>query len=226
MANGNLDFADVFASFYGSEATGGAGEIVTCQTRDAGEADEDGQTGTDVEMWGPGCVVFRPKEPDAKGKCQLLTVPVGPLAVAIGSRDSRAAEATGAMNAGDAAFCSPTGKVAFRANDDGSIAMIKQGAEVDSYHVCEKDGSWKMGCPWGQMEFGPDGFKVILASGQALSLTKDGFTVIAPNANFCCGTIALGLGAAVPLCANPLTPITGSIVPGFCSVKPIVNIFV
>jgi hypothetical protein len=221
-----FDFSDVFASMYGSEATGGAGEIVTCHVRNAGEADGDGQTGTDVEMWGPACVVFRPKAPDAKGKCQLLTTPIGPALIAIGSRDSRTADATGAMNAGDAAFCSPTGKVALRCNDDGSIAMIKQGETSDSYHVCEADGSWKTGNEWGQYSLGPDGFKVILAGGQAFSLTEKGFTLIAPDANFCVGTIELGLGAAVPLCANPLTPITGSIVPGFCSVKPTVNIFV
>lgn len=219
-----FDFSDVFETMYGSEATDGGGEVVTCQVRNPDEAE--GQTGADVEMWGPACVVYRPAPPDAKGKCQLLTTPIGPSLVAIASRDSRTADATGAMNAGDAAFCSPTGKVALRANADGSIAMIKQGESVDSLVSIEKDGTILAANEFGQFELGPNGFQVMLPSGESIIVKKGKIQFSAPQIVLAGGSVALGIGAAVPLASVPTVPVTGTAGPGFVSPKPVLNILV
>jgi hypothetical protein len=198
-----FNYQDVFESAYGSEATGGAGEIVTCSTREPEQTE--GQTGTDVEMWGPACVVFRPKAPDAKGKCQLLTTPIGPALIAIGSRDSRTAEATGAMNAGDAAFCSPTGKVALRCNDDGSISLLKQGENFDSVFSIEKDGTILGTNEWCQFEAGPNGFQVMLPTGESIIVKPGKIQLAAPQVVLNGAVVALGIGASVPLGAIPAT---------------------
>jgi hypothetical protein len=213
-----VDYVDLFESFFDRIASGGAAQVVTCNLRDAGEAG--GQTGRDVEVWGQGCVVYRPAPPTDAGLCQGLAVRLGGQPVVIATRDNRASEATGDLSAGDAAFCSPTGKVALLAKADGSIALLKQaapGVDSDSLIALEKDGAYVMRTPFGQMQMTADGFAVILLDGTCLSLSKEGgFTVIAPQACLETGTVKLGASASVPLSLAPTTGVA----------KPAPHIFV
>jgi hypothetical protein len=202
MRGDSLNFVDVFETLWGSTDTGGTGEVVTCQVRGAGE--EDGQDARDVELWSQGCIAYRPAKPDGDGKCQLLTVPIGSQLLAIASRDSRADKATGALNEGDAAFCSPTGKVALRCNADGSCSMLKQGESADAYISIQKDGTILIGNEWVQLELGPNGFQVFnKVTGEAMALGGGFFNVVAPNGALQCGGLSLGVGAAVPLTFAP-----------------------
>jgi len=202
-----FDFVDVFETMYGSDASGGGASVVTCQVRDAGEPD--GQDGRDVELWGMGCVVYRPAKPDANGKCQLLVTPIGSQPVAIASQDSRAAKAAGAMNEGDAAFCSPTGKVAVRCNADNSFAILRQGSAADAFFLIEKDGSIKFGNQWGMFTLDSDGFSMISAAGEALTLGGGSFQVLAAKGVIGTGTVALGATASRPLTFAPVSGIAG-----------------
>ncbi len=199
----DFDFSDVFATMWGSEATDGAGEVVTCQVRQVGQ--EDGQTGGDVEMWESGCIVYRPAPPDESGKCQLLTTQIGAQVFALGSRDSRSAAASGAMNPGDAAFCSPTGKVAYRANADGSISMINQGESTDSLYSIEADGTLLGANEWGQFELGKNGFQIMLPTGESIIVKPGKIQLAAPQVVINGAVVALGIGASVPLGMVPAT---------------------
>lgn len=221
-------FVDAFASIWGNESTDGAAEVVTCQTREVGQ---DGGVGdANVELWGAGCVVFRPAPPDDDGKCQLLTVQIGAQQYAVGANDSRAANATGALNPGDAAFCSPTGKVALRANANGSISLIKQGEKADAYISIQKDGTIVIGNQWGQLEIGKNGVVWAGADSSAMQINKAAFQVISDMAALNVGSIAFGVaacaGLGVPLCFVPTVPTTGTVGPGFVCAKLVQFIYV
>jgi hypothetical protein len=219
-----FEFADVFETMWGSAATEGTGEIVACQVRDAGETD--GQDARDVELWSQGCIAYRPAKPDGDGKCQLLTVPIGSQLLAIASRDSRADKATGALNEGDAAFCSPTGKVALRCNADGSCSLIKQGESVDSVVSIEKNGTILCANEWGQFELGPNGFQVMLPTGESIIVKQGKIQLSAPQVVLAGGTVALGVGASMPLAIVPTVVPTGTAAPGFVAAKPCPNILI
>lgn len=195
-------FVDAYASSWGSESTDGAGEVVTCQVREAGE--DDGTDG-EVELWGSGCVVFRPAPPDDVGKCQLLTVQIGAQRYAVGAHDSRAAQATGALNPGDAAFCSPTGKVAFRANANGSASMIKQGKDADALVSIEDDDTILASSRFGQIELGENGVQMMLPTGESFIMKAGKIQFTAPQVVINGAVVALGIGASIPLGAVPAT---------------------
>lgn len=208
---------------FGSAATGGAAEIVTLNTRSAG--DTDGQTGDDVEYWSHGCMAYRPADPTGDGKCQVMTRQVGGRKIAVASQDSRA-KVFGALNKGDACFGSPTGGGMFRANADGSTGfrrVMKDGA-ADAYVNIEADGTIVFGNQWGQAELGENGWVVALKDSSFEQLSaKTGFVVSAPTCSLACGSVALGMGATKPLAA---APITGTVGTGFVAVAPVLNVFV
>lgn len=219
------DFQDVFATLYGSDATGGGEEIVTLSLRAAGQ--EDGQDADDADAWGEGCYLYRPKAPNDDGKCQALVAQIGPRKVAIATRDSRAGKRFGAMNEGDAVFGSPTGGGMFRANDDGATSM--RVADPDgtqkAWVALEKgDGTILIGNKFGHIELGPEGFMVCLAgSPEYLSLKPGEFTASAPTCTIAGGSVALGVGASKPLAAAPITGTAGA---GFVSLTPVLGVFV
>jgi len=220
----DFDFADVFDSMWGNESTGGADEIPTCSIRRTGE--DDGKDGDDVELWGQGCIVYRPADPTDDGRCQLLVAKVGSRPVAIASRDLRASQAAGAMNKGDAALVSPTGKNAFRANADGSISILQQGESTDAFLTFEKDGTIIFGNPWGQFELGPNGFLMTTITGEALAVGGGFVNALAPTVALSGGSVMLGATAAVPLALIPTVVPTGTAVAAFAVTKPCPNIFV
>lgn len=205
-----FDFSDVFETMWGASPSGGEEEMVSLQLRDAGQAD--GQTGRDVELWAHAPVLYRPAPPSDDGKCQVLTVRAGPSPLAIASRDSRAPAAAGALNPGDAAYCSPTGKVALRCNADGSISLTKQGKEFDSVIKIESDGALFMACPWGQFQFSEEGLllQVKTAKGE-MALGMDGaqFNVTGLQAVLNVASTRLHAAATTPLVSGavPIPPV-------------------
>jgi hypothetical protein len=221
MPLNNLNFQDCYASEFGSDATGGAHEIPTVDVRRAGE--EDGKDGEQVELFEHCCVAYRPADPTEDGACQVLTADAGGTPIAIASRDLRIGKATGALNAGDAAFASPVGKVAFRSNADGTGAVIQQGETADAFISFGKDGTLIFGNQYGQFELGPNGFQVCLANGTAFGLGPDGFSVFAATCALQSGSVALGVGASKPLAA---TAFTGTVGAGFAPTTPVLNVFV
>lgn len=220
-----VSIMDAFATRYGGEATGGTEDIVTLSLRDAGT--EDGQTADEAELWMHGCMQYRPAAPDDDGKCQVLTAQIGPSRVAFASRDSRASKVFGALNEGDSVFGSPTGGGMFRANGDGSVGFRKVGKNgaPDSWVHIESDGDIICGNAAGQWELSQEsGFLVALQDGTFMQLSgKTGFVISAPTCSLAAGSVALGVGAAVPLAS---VPITGTVGAGVVGTKPVMNVFV
>lgn len=221
MSDLDYDFGDVFDTVYGNDTTGGADKVMTMSTREVG--DTDGQTADDVELWMHGCMVYRPADPTDDGKCQVLMVQTGARKVGIASRDLRSQKTFGDVNKGDAAFGSPTGGVVLRCNADGSggLRHSDPGDGPDAYLQLEKDGTWIIGNQWGQIELGDAGFVVVLATGESLSLTKEGFSCSGKCAALQTSSVALGAGASVPLAAVPITGTAGA---GFVTATPIMSI--
>ena len=214
------DFSDVFDTMFGNTTTGGAAEIVTLNTRSAG--DSDGQTGDDVEYWSHGCMVYRPADPDGDGKCQVMTRQVGGRKIAVASQDSRA-KVFGALNKGDACFGSPTGGGMFRANADGSTGFRRVGKDgaADAWRQTEKDGTQITGNEWGQYELSKEGFVVSLADGTFFQV-KAGEIICGAAKISLPGTVGLGPSPSVPLAP---APITGTVGAGFVSPVPITGVF-
>lgn len=192
-----FDFADVFASVWGDDDTGGKAEVVTVSLRDVGEPD--GAEATKAPTWGMGCVAYRPAPPTDDGKCQALTVSIGGQPHVIATQDARISKAIGALNAGDAAFASPTGKNALRSNADGSIAMIHQGESGDSGIGINKDGTISLFTPDVILSLGPDGLLITTKAGEQMALGDKVFQVVALQGFIRCGVVGLGPAPAVPL---------------------------
>lgn len=209
-----IDWVDVTESTFSKDASGGEAQVVTCAVRDAGQ--EDGQTGRDVEVWGLGCIVYRPAPPDDKGKCQAAVATVGGARVIVATRDTRAATAVGDLGAGDAAFCAPTSKSALIAKADGSIALLQQGDEADAMVVLEKDGAIILRNKWGQIQLDENGFAVVLTSGESFELAPASAQITADVVKIAGGVVALGAAAAVPLTFAPTSGV----------VKPAPNILI
>lgn len=225
MGAWTANMVDVFDTVFGNESTNGGEEIVTLKLREAGA--EDGQIADDTEMWGMGCCLYRPKAPDADGKCQALVAQIGPRKIAIATRDSRAGKRFGALNEGDAVFGSPTGGGMFRANDDGATSMRvgdPDGTQKAWIAIEKGDGTILLGNKFGHIELGPEGFMVCLAgSPEYISLKPGEFTVSAPTCTIAGGSVALGVGASKPLAAAPITGTAGA---GFVSLTPVLGVFV
>ncbi len=192
-----FDFTDVFESLWGSDPTGGKGEVATVNLREAGE--EEGATEDGLEVWGTGCVVYRPAKPTDKGKCQAMVASVGGRRVVVATQDLRANECTGAMNDGDAAFCSPTGRNVLKMGGAGGIHLVQQTDSDDASIAIEKDGTILQANQYGVVELGPNGFVVTLASGEQFQLTQGYAQIVAPQAFMRAGCVGLGLAPAVPL---------------------------
>lgn len=227
MAPPRLQYSTLFSATYSDKASGGATTLVTASLRDGD--DEDGSVGHEVEVWGVAPVLHVPDDPDDSGACQSLTTMIGGTPVCLGTRDLRAVKAMPALARGDAAFVCPTGRVAFLAKKDGTVGILQRGEgdTKDSSMLFEPDGAFIMTCPFGQIVFDAKGFRVIGANGEAIGLGDNDFTVTAASASFAVASIALGVGAAVPLASLPLTPAAyGPNAPGFYCPKPLPNIFV
>lgn len=218
----DFDFSDVFQTMYGSDSTGGTEEIVTLGLRDAGT--EDGQTADPAEVWSHACMAYRPAPPDDDGKCQAMTVRIGPRRLAIASRDTRASKVFGALNEGDSVFGSPTGGGMFRANGDGSVGFRKAGKNgaADAWVNTEASGAHVFGNEWGQFELGENGFVVSLADGTFLQV-KAGEIILGAAKIQLPGTVTLGPAPSMPLAS---VPITGTVGAGFVSGVAITGIFV
>lgn len=210
----SFGFYDIFETGFGSSATGGAVELVTCQIRRAGE--EEGVDARDVEIWGHYGFTSRPAAPDGAKRCQTIAADIGGRKVALWTSDVRGSEHFGKLSAGDVALWS-VGKNALRLNNDGSIAAINRTNNADSLMMIEKNGQITMLNEWGKMTLGPEGFSVVLSNGAMFSLTKTGFTVQCQQLSLNTSSVGLGVGAAVPLSAVFL-PIPGS--------KVVPNVFV
>ena len=216
-----VDWYDVSESHFGADPTGGAEEIVTVDLRAAGE--QDGTDANAAEVWAGGYgFTSRPAAPDGDKACQAIAVDAAGKRIVIAMRDTRGADAHGALNAGDVAMWS-TGKNAVRCNADGTIAALQQGESTDAGWIFEKDGSFKLFGPFGQMELGPNGFVVTLATGEQFAIGGSALSLVASTVALQAGTIALGVGASMPLTIpNPATGGTGT----FVLPKLVPNIFV
>lgn len=226
MAPPRLQYSTLFGATYSDTASGGATTVVTASIRDGD--DEDGSLGHEVEVWGVAPVVYVPDDPDDTGACQSLTTMIGGSPVCLGTRDLRAVKAIPALAKGDAAFVCPTGRVGFLAKKDGTVGILQRGEgdNPDSSLLFEPDGAFVMTCPWGQIVFDADGFRVIGPNGESFGLGGNDITMTATSMTLASASLALGVGAAVPLAAAPLTvAATGGGV-GFYTAKPILNIFV
>lgn len=209
-----IDYLDVMEALLSDAPTGGEPAVVTAAVRDAGQ--QDGQTGRDVEVWSQGCVVYVPAPPDDAGKCQALSTIVGGTKVIVATRDSRAVDAVGELPPGAAAFCCPTGKNAAVFKADGSISLIQQGKSSDALVSIEADGAILLRNRWGQIELGPEGFKVMLTSGESFLLDRDLAQIAAANVCLESGVTKLSASASVPLTFAPASGV----------VKPAPNVLV
>lgn len=114
----------------------------------------------------------------------------------------------------------------FRANDDGStsVRVADPDGTQKAFFAIEKDGTILIGNEWAHLEIGAEGFMICLkGSSEYLSLKPGEFVASAPNVSLAASAVALGLGAAVPLAA---APITGTVGAGFVPLKPVLNVFV
>lgn len=193
-----FDFADVFESMWGN-ASPTSGEMATVNLREVGETS--GIDAKGCEMWGPAPLVYRPAPPDADGKCQALTTEIGGRTIVLGTQDPRSAKATGALNTGDVALCSPTGKNVLRLNATGEagIALVQQTKGDDAGIAIQRDGTIVLYNQWGIIELGSGGFVVTLKTGQQMSLDATAFQCVAPQGFVRCGVVGLGVAPAVPL---------------------------
>ena len=208
MAPPRLQYSTAFDATYSDKASGGDTTLVTTSIRDGD--DQDGQTGTDVEVWGQAPVLYVPADPDDGGSCQALTTEIGGVPLCLATRDLRAVDAMPALPRGGAAFVCPTGRGGFFSNPDGSMGMLQRGVSgaKDALLVFEPDGTFNLSTPWGQMVLGPDGWQVILANGQCIAIGADAFTVTGTQASIATSSVALGATAAAPLAA-----VSGGVVP-------------
>lgn len=219
-----FDVADIFESKWSNDESGGELEVLTCGLRPSGESD--GTNQRDAEVWQQYGLSSRPSGPDGDGLCQALTAEIGGKRAVVATRDTRGPACHGALNAGDVALWS-VGKNAVRCNADGSIALLKQGEEEDSGLVIDKDGALSIFTPFGIIQLNADGFAVILKEGGvALSMSPKDITLLGPKCSISTGTVALGVGAAVPLGLQPTVVPTGTVSPAFAVTKPTPNIFV
>jgi hypothetical protein len=221
-----LQYSTLFGATYGADASGGDATLVTATLRDG--SDTDGQVGHDAEVWGVACVVYRPDDPDDAGACQALTTQVGGTPVCLGTRDLRAVGAIPSLSRGDAAFVCPTGRGGVIVQKDGTITLLQRGknGEPDALLVIEPDGAFNLLNPFGQMVLDADGWRVILKTGECMSLGDKQFLVSATTASISTATVALGVGAASPLAAVPLLPVATGGPAGFYSPVPVASIFV
>ncbi len=226
MAPRSLQYSTLFGATYGTTASGGASTLVTASMRDGD--DEDGQTGHDVEVWGVAPVLYVPDDPDKDGGCQALTTLIGGTPVCIGTRDLRAVNAIPGMEKGAAAFICPTGRSGVIVKKDGSVSLYQrgQGSDADALVSLEKDQSFIIKTKWGELVLGPNGFHVILPNGQCISLGENDYTVTATTMTLGGASVALGVGASVPLAVAPLTVAATGGGPGFYSIAPIAGVFV
>lgn len=208
MAPPALQYSTAFGAAYGADASGGDTTLVTVSLRDGD--DEEGQTGTDVEVWGQAPVLYRPADPDDKGSCQTLTTLIGGTPVCMATRDLRAVDSMPALGPGDAAFVCPTGRGGFFTKPDGSMGMLQRGkgGAPDSLAVFEQDGTFNVSTKHGQIVLGPNGFQVILPNGECFSLGGNNVTMSATSMNLEVASLALGTGASAPLAA-----VSGGVVP-------------
>jgi hypothetical protein len=199
MAPPRLQYSTLFGATYADAAAGGEATLVTASLRDGD--DEDGQVGHEAEVWGVAPVVYLPDDPDADGACQALTTLIGGTPVCLGTRDLRAVKAIPGLGKGDAAFVCPTGRGGFLSKKDGTMGLMQRGADggSDSLLLLEPDGAFNLTTPHGQIVLDAEGFRIILANGQAFNLGGENFTVTGIGANIETATVALGMGAAVPL---------------------------
>ena len=201
MAPPRLQYSTLFSATYADKASGGASTLVTASLRDGD--DEDGSTGHEVEVWGVAPVLHVPDDPDDAGACQSLTTMIGGTPVCLGTRDLRAVKAMPALARGDAAFVCPTGRVAFLAKKDGTVGILQRGDgdTPDSSLLFEPDGAFVMTCPWGQIVFDADGFRVIGKNGEAFGLGDNDFTVTASKGTLAIASLGFGVAPSVPLTA-------------------------
>lgn len=226
MAPRSLQYSTLFGATYGTTASGGASTLVTASMRDGD--DEDGQTGHDVEVWGVAPVLYVPDDPDKDGGCQALTTLIGGTPVCIGTRDLRAVRAIPGLAKGDAAFVCPTGSSGVIAQKDGTLTLLQRGkgGRADALLTLQADGAFNVTTPFGQIVLDAKGFRVIGPNGEAMGLGANDFTVTATTMSLAGATVALGVGASVPLAALPLTVAATGGGPGFYSPTPVTRIFV
>lgn len=195
------DVYDVFDSDYSDKATGGKGEIATVSIRECGE--DEGTSFKDAEIWGHAPLLYRPGDKDDKGACQALTENIGGRMAVVGTKDARAAEASGALKKGDVALVNPWGgKCCLRLNADRSMALLQQGDDDDAGISFEKDGTIILFNKYGQMELGPNGFQVFTAAGEALKVGGGVFQTVSSQAFIMAGCVGLGPAPSKPLCTG------------------------
>ena len=193
---------DIFDSDYSDKATGGKGEIPTVSIRECGE--DEGSAFADAELWGHAPLVYRPGDKDDKGVCQAVTAEVGGRVAVVGTKDARAAEASGALKKGDVALVNPWGgKCCLRLNASGGVALLKQGDDVDaSISIDEDDDAIVLINRYGGISIGPNGIVLHLTEGPQVALTKEHFMAFAPQAFLMAGVVGLGPAPSKPLCTG------------------------
>ena len=122
-------------------------------------------------MWGVAPVVYVPDDPDDTGACQSLTTMIGGSPVCLGTRDLRAVKAIPALAKGDAAFVCPTGRVLLAGRTAPWASCSEARATTLTAVSCSSlTGAFVATCPWGQIVFDADGFRVIGPNGESFGL--------------------------------------------------------
>jgi hypothetical protein len=195
-----LRIFDIIASLWASATTGGEVEASTVDLRAAGE--KDGLDEREAEIWSHYGLAYRPPAPDDKHTCQALTLPLAGRRAVVATRDTRAADAAGALNEGDVALWS-VGKNAVRVNADGSMALLLQGESTDAMISIEKNGAIILRNEWGQLELGPKGFQVLTTDGASIVAGQGKCQMMAPQCLIAGGSVGLGVAPTTPLTFAP-----------------------
>ena len=83
------------------------------------------------------------------------------------------------------------------------ILQRGDGDNPDSSLLFEPDGAFVATCPWGQIVFDADGFRVIGPNGESFGLGGNDITMTATSMTLASASLALGVG---PRCRSLLRP--------------------
>jgi hypothetical protein len=192
-----------------------------------------------AEMWcaGPGFVSIPANPTPGQPSCQVVVVKGGDRDMAIGARDTRAANIYGNAKAGETFTFATTGQAKLMCKQDGSVIMhttYTNAAGGNSVFFRVKPTAFEFVAPWGKMVFDATGFHVLTQAGTRLdmggiygvpaplSVIASYFTVTAATTKIDSSLVMLGPSisptgyqpASYGLFENPLTappiPIVGT----------------
>ncbi|MCU0684414.1 MAG: hypothetical protein MUF34_19590 [Polyangiaceae bacterium] len=157
-------------------------------------------------------LVSRPAAPandngGAGARCEAIVADEGGSPMVVATRDLRAEDVVGPLAEGDVGLWS-IGSNCILLKANGTLSIRKNagpGAAADAFLQIEADGTIRIGNAGGGLEITVDGKVKLYAGSTVLSLGPGAAQITADRVALAGGSIALGVGAAVPLSFVPLS---------------------